>query len=153
MSETINENLDTSREEKETSVNFIERIHTGSCLSLSKRSTLTYAVGRSDEGDLHLAIVGNNASGMFCNDFVAGSAIDAIVTGENELTSSAFHVLHPHRSTNTAGFILAALVDIGLVRRGTVNTRYHEHIPESTFMTCAQGKLGGKPKRKTKEGV
>jgi hypothetical protein len=130
----------------------IERIHIGTCESLSKRSTLTYAIGRDAEGELHLAIIGNDAAGMFCSDFVSGSAIDAIVTGNMELTSSSFHVLHPHRSTNTAGFILAVLADLGLVRRSTVNTRHHEHVPTMTFVSCVQAKFEAKAKRKTPSG-
>jgi hypothetical protein len=130
----------------------IERIHTGTCPSLSKRSNLTYAIGKDPEGELHLAIIGNDAAGMFCSDFVPGSAIDAIVTGNTELTSSSFQVLHPHRSTNTAGFILAVLADLGMVRRSTVNTRHHEHVPTMNFASCVQAKFESKPKRKTQSG-
>lgn len=137
----------------------IEKIQIGTCPSLSNRSTLTYAIGRNADGELHLAITGNDAAGMFCSDFVSGAAIDAIVTGNLELTSTSLQVLYPHRSTNTAGFILAVLVDLGLVRRSKVNTRHHEHVPTATFASCVQAKFDGKAKtdakrkaKETKEG-
>lgn len=136
----------------------IERIYTGSCPSLTNRSTLTYAIGRNAEDQsLHLAIVGNSGAGMFCSDFAPATQIEAIVVGSLELTSTALKVLHPGKSTNTAGFILAVLGDLGLVRRATENTRLHEHVPGTTFESVALAKIEAeqsspKSKRKSKEG-
>lgn len=136
----------------------IERIYTGSCPSLTNRSTLTYAIGRNAEDQsLHLAIVGNSGAGMFCSDYAPATQIDAIVFGNLELTSTALKVLHPGKSTNTAGFTLSAIRDLGLVRRATENTRLHEHVPGTTFESVALAKIeaeqaSSKPKRKSKEG-
>lgn len=136
----------------------VERIYVGTCPSLTNRSTLTYAIGRDQQDQsLHLAIIGNSSAGMFCNDFASAKQIDSIVVGSLELTSTAFQVCHPHRSTNTAGFILAVLSDLGLVRRGKINTRFHGHVEGSSFEQVAMarieaGKEPGKSKRKSKEG-
>lgn len=136
----------------------IERIYTGSCPSLTNRSTLTFAIGRNvEDQSLHLAIVGNSGAGMFCSDFAPATQIEGIVVGSLELTSTALKVLHPGKSTNTAGFILAALCDLGLVRRATENTRMHEHVPGTMFESVALAKIeaeqtSSKPKRKSKEG-
>jgi hypothetical protein len=136
----------------------VERIYVGTCPSLTNRSTLTYAIGRDQQDQsLHLAIIGNSSAGMFCKDFTSAEQIDSIVVGSLELTSTAFQVCHPHRSTNTAGFILAVLSDLGLVRRGKVNTRMHEHVEGTSFEQVAMarveaGKEAGKSKRKSKEG-
>ena len=136
----------------------MEKIYVGSCPSLTNRSTLTYEIAR-DPGDqsLNLAIVGNSGAGMFCRDFTSSKLIDSIVTDSEDLTSTAFQVCHPHRSTNTAGFILAVLSDLGLVRRGKINTRLHEHVEGATFEQVVLARLEAskeavKGKRKSKEG-
>ena len=142
----------------------IEEVYVGTCESLSGRSTLTYTVAKSAvDGSLGLAITGNDGAGMYCNDFVAGSRLDEIVIGATDLTSASFQVCHPGRSANTAGFILAALRDLQMVRRGSDNTRFHEHVPAATFEQAVtaridqsnQPRASAAPKpgrRNTKEG-
>lgn len=136
----------------------VERVYVGTCPSLTNRSTLTYAIGRNQQDQsLHLAIIGNSSAGMFCKDFTPAEMIDSIVVGSLDLTSTALQVCHPHRSTNTAGFILAVLSDLGLVQRGKINTRFHEHVEGTSFEQVAMarieaGKEPGKSKRKSKEG-
>lgn len=139
-------------------VNPIEVIFTGDCLSLSGRSTLTYAIGRhTEDGTLHLSITSNSGGGMWCKDWASASAIQDVVVGEGELTAKSFHVLHPGKSINTGGFILAALKALGLIRANEENTRLHEHTPTTTFEQVAMARIGETsgqvPKRrKPKEG-
>ena len=137
----------------------IEVIHEADCPSLSGRSTLTYAVGRhKDDGTLHLAITRNSGGGMFCKDWAEGYEIEVIVFDGTELTSKSFQALHPGRSINTAGFVLSALKDLGLIRVHEANTRLHEHVPTTTFEKVVMeriGQAGGgassvKSKRKSK---
>lgn len=138
----------------------IDVIYTGECLSLSGRSTLTYAIGRhAEDGTLHIAIVGGSGGGMFCKDFAAASSVQEIVLGESGLTAKSFHVLHPGRSINTGGFVLAALKDLSLIRANEENTRLHEHVPTTTFeqvamarIAEASGQVVKPPRRKAKEG-
>lgn len=112
----------------------IEVIHTGECLSVSGRSTLDFEIGRhSEEGTLHLRISGNSGKGMWCKDWASASAIQDIVLGEGELTAKSFHDLHPGKSINTGGFVLAVLKELGLIRANEENTRVNEHVPGSTF--------------------
>lgn len=138
----------------------IEVIHQGECLSLSGRSTLTYAIGRhAEDGTLQLAITGNSGGGMWCRDWCSASAIQDVVLGEAGLTSKSFHVLHQGKSINTGGFIVAALKDLGLIRANEENTRLHEHVPMTTFEKVAMARIAqsleqeAKPgRRKSKEG-
>ncbi len=126
-----------------TEVNPVETVYVGTCESLSGRSNLTYTVARSSsDKSLGLAITGNDGAGMFCSDFVAGSQLDEIVIGATELTSASFQVCHPGRSTNTFGFILAALRDLQMVRRGSPNSRFHEHVPTTTFQKVVMARVG-----------
>jgi hypothetical protein len=151
---------DTATEPVEIEIDPIEIIHKGECLSLSGRSTLEFAIGRhSEDGTLHLAITGNSGGGMWCKDWASASAIQDVVLGEEGLTAKSFHVLHPGKSINTGGFVLAALREIGLIRTNAENTRLHEHVPGTTFEKVAMACIAAHeaaPKagrsKKSKEG-
>lgn len=70
---------------------------------------------------------------MFCAEWASGERINAITMGVQELTSRSFNALHPGKSINTGGFVMSALRHLGLLRPGSENTRFHEHIPGTTF--------------------
>lgn len=134
----------------------IETVYVGECPSLTGRSALTFAIGRhSEDGNLHLRIDTNSGGGMFCKDWASAADIDALVKGATELTSRSFDALHPGRSINTAGFVLASLKQLGLVRANEENTRLHEHVPTTTFEQVALAAMGQaspkSPRRKAKE--
>ncbi len=161
----------TTETEPETIIE-IETIYEGQCESISGRSTLTYAVGRNPEdGSLALRLVRNSKKGMFSKEPASASEIDAVVIGEEALTGTAFQVLHPGRSINTGGFVMAVCKDLGLIRVNAENSRLHENIPTVNFEQAVMarigqageaapktgGKTGGKAvgaatKRKQKEG-
>jgi hypothetical protein len=63
-----------------------------------------------------------------------------------ELTAKSFHALHPGKSINTGGFVMAVLKDLGLIRANEENTRLHEHVPATTFEKVAMVRMG-KPLR------
>ncbi len=127
-------------------------IHEGQCESLSGRSTLTFSVGRHPDGTLHLRIVGNTGGGMWCDEWIPGSEIDAVVMGDPELTSRSFQVLKPGRSTNTAGFVMAAVKSMGLIRNNAENTRLHELVPTETFDKVVTALMGESGTAKTAGG-
>ena len=126
-----------------------------SCPSLSERSTLTYAWGQQPEtGGWLLRIVKNSGQGMFCKDWIEASAIEAVVLTESELTSKSLQRLQPGKSINTAGFVLAALKDMGYVRVTEANTRLHEHVPgqslDKLLKTLAAGHVPVKAATKSR---
>lgn len=135
--ETVNNEVETQPEPDP-----IEVIYTGECPSLSERSTITFAVGRHPDGPLYLRLVGNSGGGMFCPDWLPGSDIDAVVVGHTELTSKSFQVLKPGRSTNTAGFVMAALKSLGLIRANSENSRHSEHVPTETLEKVVMARMG-----------
>ena len=121
----------------------ITEIFTGECPSVSGRSILTYAIGRHDEsGELHLRIVDNSGKGMWFNGWAAAKDIDSIVSGATELTAKSFHALHPGKSINTGGFVMAVLKDLGLIRANEENTRIHEHVPATTLEKVVMVRMG-----------
>lgn len=136
----------------------ISTLYIGECPSVSGRSTLSYAVGKHEaEGTLHLRIAGNTGKGMWCKDWAPAQAIEAIVAGAQELTAKSFQGLHPGKSINTGGFVLAALRDLGLIRPCEPNTRVHEQVPKATLEQAVMERMNAeanpsqKTRRKTKE--
>ena len=129
--------------EPTTETDPISEIFTGECPSVSGRSILTYAIGRHDEsGELHLRIVDNSGKGMWFNGWAAAKDIDSIVSGATELTAKSFHALHPGKSINTGGFVMAVLKDLGLIRANEENTRLHEHVPATAFEKVVMVRMG-----------
>ena len=132
----------------------IKVIYEGECPSISGRSTLCFVVGRhTEDGTLHLRITANRGgAGMYCKDWASARAIQDVVLGEGELTAKSFHVLHPGKSINTGGFVLAALKDLGFIRPNAENTRLHEHIPTTTFEQLVMAHIGESQEPSPKPG-
>jgi len=146
MSETQEHNTDLQVEtaaEPTPETDPITEIFSGECPSVSGRSILTYAIGRHNEsGELHLRIVDNSGKGMWFNGWAAAKDIDSIVVGATELTAKSFHALHPGKSINTGGFVMAVLRDLGLIRANEENTRLHEHVPATTLEKVVMVRMG-----------
>jgi hypothetical protein len=122
----------------------LRKIFSGECPSVSGRSILTYAVGRhQDTGELHLRIVDNSGKGMWFNWLGCGQGDRChCQRTATELTAKSFHALHPGKSINTGGFVMAVLKDLGLIRANEENGRIHEHVPATTFEKVAMVRMG-----------
>lgn len=143
-------------QEQET-VDPIVVVYKGQCESLSKRSTLDFEVGQDPADDSwHIKISGNSQAGMYCPLWVSAESVQDIVLGATELTSTSLKPLFIGKSINTAGFLVAVVRALGLVRVSAINSRHHEHVPGSTFAQVVQQCMGGstqaKSRRKAKEG-
>ena len=73
---------------------------------------------------------------MWFDGWASAKDIDAIVKGATELTAKSFHALHPGKSINTGGFVMAVLKDLGLIRANEENStparaRPCNHVRES----------------------
>ena len=133
----------------------IKSFYIHDCPSLSGKSTLTYVVGKDAAANsLHLAIVGNTGNGLWFKGWTLTSEIEALVADKQGLTAKSFCNLHPGRSINTGGFILAALSDLGLVQADPFKRNQYEHISKATFeqvvaaRMCIQEPEDARPRRK-----
>lgn len=116
----------------------IRPLYEGECSSISGRSTLTFVIGQHEnDATWHLRIADNSGKGMWFDGWASAASINKIVKGATELTAKSFHSLHPGRSINTGGFVLAALKELGLIRANAENTRIHEHVPTTSFEQLA----------------
>lgn len=120
----------------------IETIYISRCTSLSGRSKLTYEAGfRETDNTFHLRIVANDGGGTWSNEWVRGQRVDGAVFGQITLTGTQLQDLFEEgQSNNNGGFLLAVLLDLGLVRINESaaplnmnDARLYAHVPSITL--------------------
>ena len=108
--DVVPENPDVSPENPSENPDALIRVlKSGSCPSLTSRSTLGYQLSLKDDSELYLRLVINTGSGFFSKEWVACSVIEQLITGAAELTSTSFKTLFPNKSVNTGGFVMAVV--------------------------------------------
>lgn len=118
----------------ESQAPLIRILKVASCPSLSGKSNLTYHVGCDANGSIHARVVANSSSGYFSREWVSLNAIQqafAKVPADKAITSFLIRDLFIGKSTNTPGFLFAALLEEGLVQPSSIVDRCYE---------CADGK-------------
>ena len=87
----------------------------GTTASLSRRSTLGYALGADDSNAIFLSLRSNTAAGMFSTNWIAFLDIAEALVHADKITSATLAPLYEYTSKNNAGFMLAVLLVEGLV--------------------------------------
>lgn len=109
------------------------------CPSLSGRSTLTYHLGCSEDLTIHLRIYQNSGTGIHSKDWVALAQLDTSMQSEDKpITASMLKELFKGKSTNTTGFVIAALIHEGLLRIDDEIKRTYQRIDPAEFMKGIQ---------------
>ena len=93
-------------------------ILTSKCPTVSNKSTLTYNVGSDDEDNIFIRVFSNSGGGYFSNEWVSLDKIMSILqdaTDDNPITSINLIPLFKGQSSNTPGFLLAALLNEGVL--------------------------------------
>jgi|JI10StandDraft_1071094.scaffolds.fasta_scaffold94567_2 hypothetical protein len=112
------------------------------CASLTGRSVLTFQAGRHPKTNVPmLRIARNSGGGMFCKEWASIELIDAVLDKADPVTARTFNEVHPGRSINTGGFILAILKDLGVVKSKDDNTRHQERVGGTTVLKALAGRL------------
>lgn len=105
------------------------------CTSLSGRASLTYHVGVRNERDVCFRIWDTSGRGIFSKEWVCASDIQKVL---REHTSLAAPMLLPlfksGRSVNTAGFLLAALRNEGLVDSSPDEAHKYIRVESQAFV-------------------
>lgn len=145
MSETI-------INEAPTLDDLVQVMREGQCPSVSGRSTLTYHLGHIGEREFFIRIHDNSGRGMFARDWIDSGQIGGVIAGEGPITSSAFRELYAGRSINTGGFLMAVLLDLGVLVPMPEGARGYARNPEvaiaSVFAPSTEPKAS--TKRRTK---
>lgn len=145
---------ETITEDQET-IDPVQVIYKGQCTSLSGLSELEFEIGQHGEDDsLFMRLSGNTGAGLYCPNWVSATEIQDIVLGATQMTSTSLKPLFEGTSINSAGFLLACLRELGLVRVSATNSRHHEHAPGSTLAQLVPGGKAGSntPKSRRKGG-
>jgi hypothetical protein len=118
------------------------------CTSVSGKSSLVYEVGLDERTkDLQLRVVSNSGRGCFSQQWVKVDAIRAHLEkapkGE-AVTSFVLAPLFRGVSQNTAGFVWAVLLDVGLVTPSKEKKRAYDRADSKPFLEEIRSLVDGK---------
>lgn len=113
----------------------------GSCPNLSGKSTLAYHVGCDNKSELFFRVYANSSSGYFSREWIGLNVIQqafAKVPADSAITSFLMRDLFIGKSTNTPGFVFAALLAEGLVQPSSIVERCYECTDGKAFFAEVQ---------------
>ena len=115
-------------------------LKTGSCPSLSGKSTLTYHIGHKGE-DVYLCLAENSKPGVLSREWISLHHIETLLAAEEYAftsRSSSLHTLYKGHSINSGGFMLAVLLKEGLVSYAKGQRRSYCRCDSSGFYMAIQ---------------
>jgi hypothetical protein len=138
---------------KETSTETIHTIKTGNCSSRSGKSKLTYFIGTDTDSEIHFRINGNTGNGFFNNDWIQlENILELLGKSGGAFTSFTLHPLLKGKSNNTPAFLIASLLEEGIIHRSLSEKRCYELSDVSVFMAkikpLMESKTESKPSKK-----
>jgi len=115
-------------------------VKTATCASVSGKSQIKYDVGCAPDAEIHLRISANTGNGAFSQEWVPLRAVRKAFAGASpgEITSHHLRELYAGRSVNTPPFLLAALVNEGLLLPSKSKRRCYECADDAVFLAAAQ---------------
>lgn len=109
-------------------------IKAASCPSLSGKSMLTYQIGVDTQSAPFIRVLRNSSRGYFSKEWTRFSDIEEIWADRQSINSLTFQSLFKGKSVNTAGFLLAVLLDLQLVHVTEGNVRSYAKGTTDAFM-------------------
>jgi hypothetical protein len=120
---------------KEKTTETIRTLKTGNCSSRSGKSKLTYLIGCDPEAKIHFRIHSNTSNGFFNNDLIPLEVIlELLGKSGGAFTSFALYPLLKGKSNNTPVFIIAALLEEGVIHRSLSHKRCYDLSSSNIFM-------------------
>ena len=131
----------------------IHTIKTGNCSSRSGKSKLTYLIEADSESEIHFRINGNTGNGFFNNDWIQlKTLLELLGKSGGAFTSFTLHPLLKGKSNNTPAFLIASLLEEGIIHRSVSEKRCYELSDVSVFMAkikpLMESKTESKPSKK-----
>jgi hypothetical protein len=128
-------------------------LKTGNCSSRSGKSKLTYLIGADSASEIHFRIHGNTGNGFFNNDWIPLKTIlELLGKSGGAFTSFTLHPLLKGKSNNTPAFLIASLLEEGIIHRSLSEKRCYELSDVSVFMAkikpLLEAKTESKPSKK-----
>ena len=120
---------------KQSTESTIRILKTGSCQTVSGKSTLTYQIGCNDGGDILMRIYANTAAGFVNPEWVLFKSIDdALSQAGSHFTSIVLLPLFQGKSQNNPAFLLAVLLREGLVAMAADKKRCYEKLDAGRYI-------------------
>jgi hypothetical protein len=119
-----------------TEVYPVRILKTGTCPSLSGKSTLTYHIGSNAESEILFRVTANTGGGFFNDEWVSFTAIQGVFDQQPKdkpIVSLMLYPLFQGRSMNSPAFLLAVLKAEGLVKPLGDKKRGYERVDSAEF--------------------
>ena len=123
--------------ESAVAVPAIRVLKIASCPSLSSKSSLIYELGCTPDSEIQIRIKANSGGGFFSQEWISLSSIEEVLAktaAGTPLTTTALLPIFSGKSVNTAGFLLAVLKEVGLVRPLENKQRCFETVDPALFV-------------------
>jgi hypothetical protein len=151
----VNKKSTTTNDSQEASITIIKK---GTCKTLQGTATLTYHIGLDDTGAILWKIAASTGNGMFSTEYVAFADIQKVLADwstDLPITSFSLKSLYANRSVNTPGFLLATLVNEGILQQVPDKKRHYQLGDAKSFLAevdklKATHSKPGKPKPRAK---
>lgn len=157
---TATKSKSTTTNDKEPT---ITTIHTATCKSLNGTATLGYHIGLDETSAIHWKIDANSGNGLFSREWVAFTDIQQALDKwrkDHPIVSMALYPLFSGKSVNTPSFLLACLVNEGLLEKVPGKHRHYQFGDAKAFTAKVEKwkaqhstPAKAKPKAKAKAGA
>ena len=130
----------------------IEIVSNQKTKTVSGKSDLTYHLGKDDDANAHVRIWVNSSNGFFSNEWVPVAAIIELLEkqGGESFTSFVFESLFSGRSVNTPGFLVATLLNEGVLALEEGKKRKYVYVSADKLL----GKIDkAKPRKVVKKAA
>jgi hypothetical protein len=115
----------------------------GSCESVSRKSTLTFHIGCTADGEIQFRIYANTAAGFFSQEWLPLTSINQVLSkAGGHFTSFALQSLFRGKSQNNTAFLLAVLQREGLVGRAIDKKRCYDKLDAGPFIAEIKALIG-----------
>ena len=126
-----------STEQSHQTLPALRPIKTSTCPSLTNTSKISYKIATDSSGNIHFQIIKNSESGHFSEEWIAYSdAKTAFPIGS--FSSVTLRALYKNKSLNTPGFLLAALLNEGVVEKEPGKRLLFRTCPDDAFLAEMQ---------------
>ncbi|NJD24554.1 MAG: hypothetical protein FIB06_04010 [Betaproteobacteria bacterium] len=117
----------------------VRTLRIGVCGTLSGKSSLTYRIGRHEDGTLMMRLAANSNPGYFNDNWIKYEAIRELLDKEHVgITSYVLNVLYQGRSMNSPSFLFAVLKHEGLVKPSAKKRRCYDVCSDTAFLAQVQ---------------
>ena len=147
----------TSNDTEEPLVTTVKKT---TCKNLNGTATLTYHIGLDNNSTLQWKIHSNSGNGMFSDEWIAFSEIQQALDKwpkESPIVSMTLYPLFNGKSVNTPSFLLASLINEGILQQVPGKKRHYRlgnakpFLAEMNKLAVTHSRTGkAKPKAKAK---